>query len=102
MVLDDCPASPYLRRSWGVELPSVAKARARIRPVKSPKTAKRRKTAEELEQLLAERAGVPAVRVSVFGAPGNWNAALIAPLVGNAERLARFRSLVGELQRDYD
>jgi hypothetical protein len=71
-------------------------------PQKSPKTAKRWKTAEELELLLAERAGVPVVRVSVFGSPENWDATLLANFAGNAERKARFRSIVSDLRREFD
>ena len=71
-------------------------------PPKSPKNAKHWKTAEELEQLLAERAEVPVYRVSVFGSPENWDATLIAALTGNAERKARFRSIVGQLGGEFD
>jgi hypothetical protein len=75
---------------------NVSKTKARKpAPSKSQKTAKRWKTAEELEQLLAERADVPVYRVSVFGSPENMDATLIAALTGNAERKARFRSIVG-------
>jgi hypothetical protein len=71
-------------------------------PPKSPKTAKRWKSAGELEQLLAERAGVPVHRVTVFGSPGNWDATYLANMIGNVDRKARFKSIVSELQRDYD
>ena len=82
-------------------MPSVSKPKARkpAAPSKSPKNAKRWKTADELEQLLAERAGVPAMRVSVLGSPDNWDVALMVNPLGIAERKARFRSIVGELQR---
>jgi hypothetical protein len=38
------------------------------------------------------------MRVSVFGDPGNWDAALVVNPIGNAERKARFKSLVGALR----
>jgi hypothetical protein len=69
---------------------------------KSPKSAKRWKTAEELGQLLAERADVPVYKVSVFGSPENWEATLIAALTGSAERKARFRSIASDLRREFD
>ena len=85
-------------------MPSVSKPKARkpAAPSKSPKNAKPWKTAEELEQLLAERAGEPAMRVSVFGDPENWDAALMLNPIGNAERKARFRSIVSELRREFE
>ena len=84
-------------------MPSVSRTKARkLAPQKSPKTAKRWKTAEELEQLLAERAGEPAIRVSVFGDADNWDAALLVAPIGNAERKARFRSIVSELRSEFD
>jgi hypothetical protein len=82
---------------------SLSRPRAAKAPTRqSPKNAKRWKTAEELEQLLAERADVPVYRVSVFGSPANWDATLIAALTGNAERKTRFRSIVGDLRREFD
>ena len=48
------------------------------------------------------RAGVPAMRVSVFGDPGNWDAALMVNQIGNAQRRARFKSLVHDLRGEYD
>ena len=46
--------------------------------------------------------GEPRYRVTVFGEPGNWDATLIAGLVGNAERKARFRSIVSDVRREFD
>ena len=83
-------------------MPSVLKAKAPKPAQKSPKNAKRWKTADELEQLLAERSGEPVHRVSVFGQPGNWDATLLARQVGNAERKARFKSLVYDLRTEFD
>jgi hypothetical protein len=68
----------------------------------SPKTARRWKTAEELEKLLAGRAGEPAIRVSVFGRGDNWDAALLVGPTGNADRKARFRSIVSDLRREFE
>ena len=42
------------------------------------------------------------MRVSVFGSPDNWDAALMVNPIGNAERKARFKSLVRELRGEYD
>jgi hypothetical protein len=83
-------------------VPSVSKPKAPKPTRKSPKTAKRWMTADELEQLLAERSGEPVHRVSVFGEPGNWDATLLAKQVGNAERKARFKSLVYDLRTEFD
>ena len=59
-------------------------------------------SAERLEQLIAERAGVPVRRVSVFGQPDNWEAALIFNQVGNAERRAAFWSVVQKVRSEFD
>jgi len=67
---------------------------------KSPKTAKRWKTAAELEQLLAERAREPASRIAVYGTAETWNAALIVGPTGNAERRMRFKGVVDDLRRE--
>jgi hypothetical protein len=84
-------------------VPSVSKSRARKpAPTKSLKNAKSWKRAEELEQLLAERAGEPTIRVSVFGNRDNWDAALLVGPFGNAERKARFRSIVSDLRNEFD
>ena len=84
-------------------MPSVSKTKAgKLAPAKVPKNAKRWKTVEELEQLLAERAGVSAVRVSVFGDPKNWDAALLVHPIGNADRKAHFKSLVRDLQAEFE
>ena len=42
------------------------------------------------------------MRVSVFGDPDNWDAALMVNPIGNAERKARFKSLVHDLRAEYD
>jgi hypothetical protein len=84
-------------------LPSVSKTKPwKPAPQKSPKTAKAWKNADELERLLADRAGEPAIRVSVFGNRDNWDASLLVAPVGNAERKARFKSIVSEQRREYD
>lgn len=71
-------------------------------PHKSLKTAKRLKTAEELEALLAERAGVPVAGVAVRPVPeGGWVANLIKNRPGNIEGLARFNTLASELRREF-
>ena len=57
-------------------------------------------TAEALEHLIAERFGVRPVQVSVRGNAPDWTASLIANRLGNAERLAAFSSLVGDLRAE--
>jgi hypothetical protein len=86
------------------ELPSVSKARQPkpAPPKKSPRNARPWQTAEEPKQLLAERAGVPPVQVSVFGDPDNWDAALMVNQIGNAECKAKFRTLVCDLRTEFD
>jgi hypothetical protein len=47
------------------------------------------------------RAGEPPIRVSVFGNGDNWSAALLVSQVGNADRKARFQSIVSDLRREF-
>lgn len=54
---------------------SVSKRAAKSAPQKSRNP---QKTAEELEQLIAERFGVQVVQVSVRGQAPDWSATLIA------------------------
>ena len=78
-----------------------------VSKVKAPKSArqisrKAEMTAEELEQLIAERFGVRPVQVSVRGNAPDWTATLIARWQGNVTRQVAFLSLVDELRADYD
>ena len=66
------------------------------------KSHKAEMTAEALERVIAERFGVRPVQVSVRGNAPDWTASLIANRLGNAERLAAFSSLVGDLRHLYD
>ena len=59
-------------------------------------------TADALERLIAERFGVRPVQVSVRGHAPDWTASLIANRLGNAERLAAFSSLVGDLRAQFE
>lgn len=71
--------------------------------MRKPRKARRQTiTVEELERLLAERAGEPRSRVIVRGRPPDWTATLIATPTGNAERKARFWSLANDLRAEYD
>ena len=79
---------------------SVSKAKAR-KPAPQ-KSRKPEMTAEALERLIAERFGVRPVQVTVRGKAPDWTASLIANRLGNAERLAAFSSLVGDLRHLYD
>lgn len=58
-------------------------------------------TRPELEALIAERFGVPATRVAVRGDPPVWDATLLLPRSGNAERHARFWTLVYEMKVEF-
>jgi len=74
------------------------------KPASSSKPRKPSLSAERLEQLIAEiaeRAGVRPVQVSVRGNSSEWDAVLIVNQVGNAERKARFRSIVRDLQAEF-
>ena len=70
-------------------------------PRKAASSSKQALSAERLEQLIAERAGVRAIQVSVRGNSSEWDAVLIVNQVGNAERKARFRSIVRDLQAEF-
>lgn len=69
---------------------------------KSPKTARKWKTADELEAMLAAGFGVPLAGIVVRGTPPDWTATLITNRAGNAERLAAFNRLRDDLRRQYD
>ena len=59
-------------------------------------------SAERLEQLIAERAGVRPVKVAVRGSGADWDAVLIAKQVGNAERRAALWTVVQTVRREFD
>ena len=59
-------------------------------------------SAERLEQLIAERAGVRPVQVNVRSTADGWDAILIANQVGNAERRAAFWSVVQKVRSEFD
>ena len=72
-----------------------------MRALRKPR--KLQKTAQELEAILAERFGVPVSQVSVRAMPDEgWTASLLVRFPGNAEKKARFWTLVYDAQAEFE
>ena len=78
------------------------KANPPRKPAPPSKPRKPSLSVERLEQLIAERAGVRPIQVSVRGTATDWDAILIANQVGNAERRAAFWSVVQSVKSEFD